>query len=144
MRMIVAKRRNVIRKFTEIAWKNLGANKSGWVEIQDQQVSNSIQKPEMKTGKPVEVPVVKNAQKQEEVEVHDSTPESKQEPKKLTVEDKKAFVEKHLAQFEPTSIKDFLDSVNVKYGKKDSEDTLRVKLAEFLEYSEEKLNQHLG
>lgn len=139
MRMIVAKRRNVIRKFTEIAWKNLGANKSGWVEIQDQQVSNSIQKPEMKTGKPVEVPAVKSV-KEAEVTVE---PQSN-EPKKLTVEDKKAFVEKHLAQFEAPAIKDFLDSVEVKYGKKDSEEVLRVKLAEFLEYSEEKLNQHLG
>ena len=139
MRMIVAKRRNVIRKFTEIAWKNLGANKNGWVEIQDQQVTNSIQKPEMKAGKSVEVPAVKVVSEPvAEVEVE------KPEVKKLSIDDKKAFVEKHLSQFEKSAIKDFLDSVSVSYGKKDSEEVLRVKLAEFVEYNEEKLNQHVG
>lgn len=127
MRMIVAKRRNVIRKFTEIAWKNLGANKHGWVEVQDQQVSNSIAKPTMK-----EVPAVKAEKTEVEVPVKG----------KISVEEKKEFVEKHLSEYSKTAIKDFLDSVGVAYNKKDSEDVLRVALAEFLEYSEEKLNQH--
>lgn len=141
MRMIVAKRRNVIRRFTEIAWKNLGANKNGWVEVQDQQVTNSTQKPEMKQGKEVEVPVAKVVKKEEEGVVESSEP-TKQG--KLSVDEKKSFVEKHLSPFDKSSMKDFLDSVNVEYSKKETEEALRVKIAEYVEYKEEKLKQYLG
>lgn len=177
MGTVIATKGKLIRKFTKFAWDKLGKDKSGWVEVSDQKVSNDLRPgtkniPVANSANELELilETANNATTENAIEILTDGlkkfPDSKMlskslEEQKQRLAELKAkyaepatsealkytaeqFVETFLSEFDKDAIKNYFDSVGVKYSKKDSVDTLQIKLAEHFEMNEEKFKAALS
>lgn len=150
--MVVATKQNgkgtITKKFTKTSWDLLGKPdknglKNGWREVEDTQVintTNSTTTPPA-TGNKQEIKVETETKKDSTLEVTDTTAKAA-EIKILSKEDKEEFIKTVLNDVSADTIKNYFDALEIPYTTKDKEPALKLKLAEHLEYSEEKFKEN--
>lgn len=127
--MVVARKGKITKKFTSIAWTNLGENKNGWVEVNPTPVVNTA--PEKKTPPPngdstkqsektvtVDNTAEAEEKKQDEVEVDNSATATSE------AEAESEFSKLAKANLNKAQIKDYLDAKELTYKSNSSLDAL--------------------
>ena len=114
--MIIAKKNNITKQFSQLAWDLLGENKNGWVEQSAQTAENKvIQTPETGQKEKPTTQTVDNTVKKE-VEEPAQTAENKVE-NTAEVNEFNELAKLHLTK---GNIKDFFDKGEIAYKATDS------------------------
>lgn len=136
------------QRFTELAWKLLGKEKNGWVEVNEKQTISNIQKPN--TGQKIEN-IANEKVKEKQVIENQATEHAAPINKKILTEDE--IDEKKISEFMKSidgfnkgTIKDFFDEQDppIEYSNKATAPELKKQLAEHFKYDIVKLQEKFG
>lgn len=116
--MIIAKKGDLKKKFTSVAWNNLGENKNGWVEVSGSIVENTATN--KKTPPPSGTSETKTAATAQKVE--NLAKAEAPSPAESKADD--AFIALAKEKLTRNQIKDYFDLKEVPYKQNDNLDTL--------------------